>query len=169
MTPDYSIQTCAMFGFLISIYIIYVEYQMKNPDYLPLCDSKEMGISCTSVFSSEAGHLLSYLKLVPSHSLLDLSNGVCGLMYYLFLIFLLQLQKVPLGVKVYSSFLLSLTSCIISIMLIHFMIMKLNEFCIVCSVIHLINFFIFVHATRWIYYYMAPKQTRYIPMKKELN
>src|SRR4051812_33780540 len=96
MTPDYPLPILGFIGTILSLYVFYVEQRLAaNSEYHPACDSETLGVSCSRVFGSDAGHLLSFIGLVPKHSVLDLSNGLTGTMFYLYLLILPNLTTVP--------------------------------------------------------------------------
>jgi vitamin-K-epoxide reductase (warfarin-sensitive) len=49
----------------------------EDPDYVAVCDLTET-VSCSKVMSSEYGHMLSLLGIVPRGSSLDRSNAEFG-------------------------------------------------------------------------------------------
>jgi len=151
MTPDYPLPILGFLGVLVSIYIIYVELHLeRDAEYKPACDIERVGASCSRVFTSEAGHLLSYFGLVPRHSILDLSNGQAGLLFYLFQVIWPNLTFIPSKHRARVQFLAALGSSTVSILLGYVMVNQLHEVCVVCTFVHILNLFIFINSFRWI-------------------
>ena len=159
MSPDYALPVLGFLGLLISLYIVYVEVNLAaSAMYQPMCDSETLGVSCSKVFSSNAGHLLSFVGVVPKRSQLDLSNGVLGSIFYMIIFVVPNVEGIPLDVKVWSVLALSIVSSIVSCLLGYVMIRDLKEICIVCSFLYLVNLFILIYAHRW--YRVLVKMTR---------
>ena len=122
-------------GVLLSAYAYYVEYQAEQAKkmgttYKALCD---IGMfSCTKVFSSEFGSFSQFLGLPK------VSNAIVGVAF-----FMLELVIEP-----YTSLLLltSASSCVGSCVLFYVLTVKLNDFCIVCFSIYVVNFTTFFTA-----------------------
>lgn len=119
-------------GFLLSSYAYYVEYRFEESQrtglpYRALCD---IGMfSCTKVFSSDFGHI-SKLFGLPS-----VSNALVGMMFYLFEMLIERRTTLLL--------LSSGASCLGSLGLFYVLTVKLNDFCIVCFSIYVVNFVTF--------------------------
>jgi uncharacterized membrane protein len=153
MTPDYAIHSLAFMGLMVSLYVVWVEQKLeaKEAGYQPLCDAKSLGISCSKVFTSDAGHLLSYVGLLPRDSPLNVSNGTVGVLFYSTVYMVTHLSNyLPLALRVYATFALILASIGTSLVLGYAMVKDLHEICIVCSFVHLINLFSFIWAVRWV-------------------
>lgn len=118
------IRLLSFIGFLLSLYSIILTRNLKNKNYKPLCDISTR-ISCSKVFTN------------PASKLFGLHNSIIGIIYYSF-IFTLTL--------IFSKFILPLSSIalIISIYLAYISYFKIKSFCIICSLIYLINILIFI-------------------------
>ena len=72
----------AFVGCLLSIYALFVETVARREDsFQALCDVSNE-ISCSKVFLSEYGKILSKLGIVPHDSMLDVPNAGLGLLFY---------------------------------------------------------------------------------------
>jgi vitamin-K-epoxide reductase (warfarin-sensitive) len=126
-------------GFLLATYAAYVEYKFAEAQRLGLqykafCD---IGMfSCTKVFSSEFGHASQYLGLPR------ISNAVVGMAFYLVAI----LFERNLPVLLFMSVTSSIGSCV----LFYILTVMMNDFCIVCFSIYVVNFTtLYVAIRRW--------------------
>ena len=150
MTPDYTLPILGLLGLMVSLYIVYVERNLAaSATYKPACDSETLRVSCSKVLGSEAGHLLSFLNIVPTHSELDISNGILGCVFYVFVFIVPNLNILPLKVKVWSTFAASIFSSAVSLFLGYIMLKDLQEICIICSFLQLVNLFILIYSFRW--------------------
>ena len=124
-------------GFLLAAYATYVEYKFEESKkmgtkYKALCD---IGMfSCTKVFSSEFGHASQFFGLPK------ISNALVGMAFY----------AAQLLVERYTPLLLlsSFVSCLGSCALFYLLTVKLNDFCIVCFSVYIVNFTTFFLALR---------------------
>lgn len=65
-------------GLALSVLATVIELRHEqDPDYVAVCDLTET-VSCSKVMSSEYGHMLSLMGLVPKGSPLDRSNAEFG-------------------------------------------------------------------------------------------
>ncbi len=111
-------------GFALSIYSFYVEKRLeKNKKYSPVCDLHDK-ISCKKNFTSSYAKSFSF------------SNSFIGIFFYLLLIILSYINIVNV------IFYLSIPSLIFSIYLAYISFFKLKNFCILCSLIYIINILI---------------------------
>ena len=118
------IKLLAILGFLLSLYSLYVEWKLSiSKNYKPLCDINNR-ISCTKAFESKYGHLF----ILP--------NPFYGLVFYS-LVFILT------GYSDYVFYLAS-ASLIFSIYLAYISYFKQKNFCLVCTLIYLINLTLFL-------------------------
>ena len=126
-------------GFALAAYAYYVEYRFEEAKrmgtkYKAACD---IGIfSCTKVFSSEFGYASQFFGLPK------IPNSVAGMAFY----------TAQLLVERYTPLLLfsSIISCIGSIGLFYILTVKLNDFCIVCFSVYVVNFTtLFLAYRRW--------------------
>jgi uncharacterized membrane protein len=161
MTPDTALSIVAGLGLLLSAYVVYVEQRLEgDAAYQPLCDSKDLGMSCSAVFTSDAGHLLSFLGLVPKGSSVDLSNGVAGVLFYLALMLIPNLTFLPKDLRVWLTVLASIGSTAVSVILGYVMVYRLRNFCFVCTAIHIVNAIILVWTMRWLGQYFSQGKKR---------
>ncbi|CUG84884.1 Hypothetical protein, putative [Bodo saltans] len=124
-------------GFLLASYAFYVEFKFNEAQrlglqYRALCD---IGMfSCTKVFSSEFGHLTQFFGLPP------ISNAAIGMAFYLFEMLIERRTTLLL--------LTSGASCVGSLGLFYILTVILNDFCIVCFSIYVVNFTTFFTCLR---------------------
>lgn len=151
--PSLYTRILCVIGFVISMYALYVEHMTSHSsedfssgtDEMPfptnefkaLCDIESIGASCSAVFQLPEGKLLSYLKIVPHGSVLDVPNAALGVIYYVVIFIfeslvpkILFIQKITVAL---NSVALS-SSIILAIKL-----LQLREFCIVCLTAHVLN------------------------------
>ena len=111
----------AILGLLLSIYALSVEHKRsKNPKHKALCDLHER-VSCSTVLSSPQGKLFGF------------SNAYLGLLFYTTLIALSLYSKTT---HIYYLAILALLG---SIYLAYTQYFKLKNFCLVCTLIYIIN------------------------------
>jgi len=139
MGPAYQKRVCALgiAGALVAIYAMHVEHAMADPFYEPACVTR-WG-SCAAVFSSAYAHPLSLWGLVAPKSDFDFSLASLGVLNYgVFALFPVW----PLGRDAAATALLvvSVCSCLFSCYLLYVLKVVLQDFCIVCTTFHVINF-----------------------------
>ena len=83
----HAIQVAAIIGFATAAYAFYVEHKLASagPGYEAGCDLGTVfgiNMSCTKVFTSSYGHILSHWGLVASGDALDFSLAEAGLAMY---------------------------------------------------------------------------------------
>ena len=116
----------ALFGLIVSIYAVYVEYKhKKNKRYRAMCDIRK-NISCTKAFSSKYGRLAG------------VSNSIIGVMFYALILLLNYLGFVK--EIIYLSFFAFLGT----LYLVYVSYFKLKNFCLVCTAIYVINTFLLI-------------------------
>jgi vitamin-K-epoxide reductase (warfarin-sensitive) len=123
----------AFIGFVLSLYSFYVERKLiVSSNYHPICDINDK-VSCSKAFTSRYGKLGG------------LSNSVYGVLFYLIIFFLVYVGNFEL------LFYLSLLGFLGSLVLAYLLYFKLEDFCLVCSSIYLVNFLLFLFS--WIKFY----------------
>lgn len=123
-------------GLLISMYAIYVEYKSEMVEnYEATCDINE-SISCSSVFKSEYGHILSKWVL-KSHDY-KISNSKLGLLFYALGVIALKLG--------WTSALLGLSVCgvIMSAYLSYVLFYIIQKVCVLCFGVYVCNMSLFI-------------------------
>ena len=144
----------ALAGLVLSGYALYVEHEMASAaavgeEYEALCDFKEgplAGASCSAVFDSGAGRLLSYFGLVERGSLFDVSNAAAGCGYYGAVLLHQPLAR-ALGASASALLLVLGTSgALFSVYLAYLLAVVLKDFCVVCAGMHACNVAIFCAA-----------------------
>lgn len=78
LTP---IQWLSLLGIVLSVYAYHVETTAQaDPTYVAWCDLSQYvkWISCSKVFTSKYGHVLSYIGLVEKGSDFDQPNALLG-------------------------------------------------------------------------------------------
>ena len=121
-----------LIGLLLSSYALYVEHRMNEAKrfgstYTAYCDFGRF--SCTKVFSSEWGYASQFFGLPK------ISNAVMGICLYMFEIILELVLRWNTGLLVVSG-----CSCVGSVGLFYLLSVVLNDFCIVCISIYVVNF-----------------------------
>jgi uncharacterized membrane protein len=139
-----ALHTAALAGAALSAYALYVEHRMASGPYHAACDIDEgplAGASCTAVFGSEVGHILSYLGLVRKGAVLDLSNAALGLIYYLaVLLHGGMLKALAPGVPPAAALLAAATGGVaFSVFLGWILATRLHDFCVVCTAMYAAN------------------------------
>ena len=121
----YSIIILSFIGIILSIYAYSVERKSKKQEnYKAICDINER-MSCSKAFSSKYG------------SILGISNAIKGIFFYIILIILsfISLKAV---------FYLSILSLLGTVYLVYVLYFKLKNFCIVCTLIYLVNILLLI-------------------------
>jgi len=133
-----AIITCvALLGLFASCYAIYVESQLTEmPGYVAACDFNAW-FSCTKVFKSKYGHILSHWGLVEKGGDLDVGDGVLGLIlntgFFLYPI----LRFIPHREAIYHF--VSCGACLFSLYFGSILAFVLKDFCIVCVTVYSCN------------------------------
>ena len=125
-------------GFLLSTYALYVEWKFSESQrlglsYKPMCDVG--AFSCTKVFSSEYGYLSQFLPGMPK-----ISNAVMGMLFYA--------GELLFETRTRVLFALSSFGIVASVGLFYVLTILLNDLCIVCTSIYVVNIVTFVVAAR---------------------
>ena len=100
-----AIQILALLGIAVSCYALYVEHKtaaasVMGQEYEALCDIKWLGVSCSKVFKSKYGKMLSLFGIIPKGHVLDQPNAALGIIFYGCAFILPFLRKIPLGLRV---------------------------------------------------------------------
>ena len=90
--------------------------------------------------------MLSYFGIVSSGHLLDLPNGILGMVYYVY-IFLRSISQVSIIFHPKLNFIISSLAMASSLFLGKKLI-ALREICVVCITTHMINTIVFYRTTR---------------------
>ncbi|XP_037953446.1 vitamin K epoxide reductase complex subunit 1 [Teleopsis dalmanni] len=123
-------------GLLLSAYATYVEVKAEqDADYVAMCDLSEK-VSCTAVFTSSYGKGFGLLQ----HFTGDLTppNGVLGIMFYIFMIVLTFVEK---RLAIVTQLFIALVSNFLSVYLAYLLYFVLDDLCVVCVCIYIVNFF----------------------------
>ena len=124
-------------GALVALYALHVERAMADPFYEPMCVTR-WG-SCAAVFSSAYAHPLSNWGLVAAGSDLDFSLAFLGILNYgVFALFPVWPLQRAAAAKVLLA--ISIASCLFSVYLLYVLKVLLDDFCVVCTTFHVINF-----------------------------
>ncbi len=123
----------ALIGLCVSIYTYHVERSIKqSPTYKPACDLSDR-VSCTKPMLS------------PYANLFFFSNASIGIAYYAVITLLAAINAImPL-------FILSIASCLVSVVLAYILYFKIKAFCILCTSVYIINFLILILAAYQLY------------------
>eukprot|EP00937_MAST-01D_sp_MAST-1D-sp2_P002501 g2501.t1 len=131
------ISIVACVGIAASAYAVYVESQLTEmPGYQAACDFNAW-FSCTKVFKSKYGHILSYWGLVEKGGDWDYSDGALGLVlnsgYFLYPI----LRFIPYRQHLYFG--VSIGACLFSLYFGSILAFVLKDFCVVCVTVYSCN------------------------------
>lgn len=133
------IQLLGAAGLCLALYALHVEHEAvkqaeKGLQYHALCDISSIGASCTAVFTSKWGRLMSTLGLVPAGGTLDLPNAAYGAAYYVSVIVhpYLPFGSGLLLVGTLASF---VTTCILA----YALAFILGDICVVCISTYFVN------------------------------
>ena len=144
-------------GACVALYAMHVERAMADPFYEPMCVTR-WG-SCAAVFSSVYAHPLSNWGLVSKGSDLDFSLAFLGILNYgVFALFPVWPLQRAAAAKVLLA--ISIASCLFSIYLLYVLKVLLDDFCVVCTTFHVINFSTLVFGAVPAYRAAAAKATK---------
>ncbi|KAA0147767.1 hypothetical protein FNF27_01322 [Cafeteria roenbergensis] len=133
------ISVAAGVGICLATYALYVEYMhAADETFQAGCDIEWLGASCSSVFASDYGRMMSKLGLVSPGSSLDLPNAANGLIFYLAV---LLLPSIPASSAVREAVMLgaALLSAAASAYLGYVLAFVLGDFCVVCVSTYAVN------------------------------
>jgi len=144
-------------GALVALYALHVERAMADPFYEPMCVTR-WG-SCAAVFSSAYAHPLSHWGLVAQGSDFDFSLAFLGILNYgVFALFpVWPLQKAAAAKALLA---ISIASCLFSVYLLYVLKVLLDDFCVVCTTFHVINFSTLIFGAVPAYRATAAKTTK---------
>ena len=130
-----AIQWLALVGIAVSCYALYVEHKtaaasVMGQEYEALCDIKWLGVSCSKVFKSKYGKMLSLFGIVPKGHVLDQPNAALGIVFYVCTFILPLMRKIPQGVRATAMLAASTLSCAVSCYLGYVLAVILKDFCI---------------------------------------
>ena len=87
---------------------LYVEHKaVEMPGYKAACDIEAIGVSCSKVFTSKYGRMMSYFGFVEEDSDLDQPNAVLGILFYGITFILPYLTFIPGTISKLGMFLAS--------------------------------------------------------------
>lgn len=115
-----TITIIATIGLILSIYALYVERKSKDKNYKALCDINK-GMSCSKTFSSKYGKTFG------------ISNSIYGILFYMLIIILFFINQRNI------IFYLAIFSVLGSGYLAYLQYFKIKNFCLVCTLIYLVN------------------------------
>jgi vitamin-K-epoxide reductase (warfarin-sensitive) len=135
-------------GFVLSVYTIYIEYNLSSDqNYVASCDINPQ-ISCSRVITSEYGHILSALNIVPRNSIFDRPNCEYGVLFYLTIfLFYLFSSSSPL-MKLFLLF-TAVFGMILSCLLGYIMVYILQQICVICYGTYFVNTVILITSCRY--------------------
>jgi vitamin-K-epoxide reductase (warfarin-sensitive) len=120
----------ASVGLVVSIYAYLVEQKVKeNSAYKPACDINNK-ISCTKAFKSKYS------------SVMGISNTIIGILFYSLI---LVTQFLGWSWLIYC---LTIAGALASIVAAYILYAKVGSFCLVCTMIYIINFSLLIAAMR---------------------
>jgi uncharacterized membrane protein len=148
MKRSNKIHLVAMVGMAAALYALHVEAELAAAPpggYKAACDlnnalTRSLGISfsCTKVFSSSYGHILSHWGLVPRGHPLDISLALSGIILYSAYFFYPILRFIPMRQHLF--FAVACAGGCFSLYLLYILKVVLGDFCIVCMTFHTCNF-----------------------------
>ncbi len=115
-----TITIIATVGLILSVYAYYVERKGKDKNYKALCDINNK-MSCSKAFSSKYGKTFG------------VSNSIYGILFYLLIIILYSINQRNI------IFYLAIFSVLGSVYLGYLQYFKIKNFCLVCTLIYLVN------------------------------
>lgn len=134
-----AVRVLGVLGLLLSLYALHVEHESQRAseggyDYRALCDISAIGASCSAVFSSEWGRIMSRLGIVPAGSALDLPNAAYGALYY---VVVLTHDRLPggEGLLLVATLLSSATTALLA----YALAFILGDLCVVCMSTYVVN------------------------------
>lgn len=112
--------------------------------YKAMCDFETSygSGSCSKVFESSVGHILSHWGIVPKNHFLDLSLAVIGMFLYS-LLFLYPMLKHKISSAETIFVAICSASILFSMYLLYVLKFELEDFCVVCFTFHSCNFSMF--------------------------
>ena len=137
------IQWLALLGIAVSCYALYVEHMSSKAtsmgrEYEALCDIAA-AFSCTEVFKSSYGHILSHWGVVPKGHALDLSLAVTGvILYTAYFVAACLWNVMPFRKPLFLA--VATAGACFSCYLLYVLKFVLGDFCIVCTGFHTVNF-----------------------------
>jgi vitamin-K-epoxide reductase (warfarin-sensitive) len=152
-----TIQILAFVGILVSFYALYVESKTGTKDamgkpYEAMCDTKIFGyvVSCSKVFESKYGKMLSLFGIVPNilPAIFDVPNAAIGVVFYVCAIILPYLRCLNKQTKATIMFAASTLSCCVCVYLACILAFVLQDFCIVCASTYVVNALVWVQSLR---------------------
>lgn len=139
------IQLLCLIGVLVCLYGIYIEKNVKTPKFRAICDINN-NTSCTLVLTSKYSHMIKLLFNLNDSSRLNLSNAQYGLLFYIGLILY---QYYPFTLLPFYNFLffcIIFSSFVACIVLAYILYYKLQQLCLICVAIYIINTALFIIA-----------------------
>jgi vitamin-K-epoxide reductase (warfarin-sensitive) len=136
-----AVQACAVVGVLLSVYAVHVETSAEEmDDYVAACDINTW-ISCSKVFQSKYGKMLSCYNVVEHGSPWDLPNAVYGVVIYSAVALLRPIAYALLhhGFVVYAVAAAAAASVASSVFLGYVLVAILHEVCLVCCTLYVVN------------------------------
>ena len=133
---------CGIIGSILCAYDIYITIKVEeNGDFEPLCDLGFEAVQCSKVIKSDYSYLLSKWNLVSKDSMLNLSNAILFMPYYLFIIGYNFQTSIPKNVLFYASAAVCL-GCVYLACVLMFVIKTL---CLVCAMLYVVSGTIFYY------------------------
>tara|TARA_B110001452_G_scaffold33372_1_gene25874 strand:- start:1825 stop:2319 length:495 start_codon:yes stop_codon:yes gene_type:complete len=134
------VQFLGALGFCIASYALTVEGHLDEDDYEAMCDISAT-MSCTAVFNSTYAHILSHWGVVPQGHPLDLSLAVVGMLLYGGYVVAASLWDViPPALRKNLFLAVAVGGACFSCYLLYVLKFILEDFCIVCTGFHCVNF-----------------------------
>lgn len=140
-----AVRLTALVGLMAALYALYVESKLDDPFYEPACNSAWLGGSCSTVFKSPYGHILSHWGLVAKHSLLDVSLATAGISLYSAYFVAISIPK-PFLLREELFLAVAFIGAVFSCYLLYVIKFVLKDFCVVCATFHVCNFVMLVLA-----------------------
>jgi vitamin-K-epoxide reductase (warfarin-sensitive) len=131
-------------GLTLSVYAVYVEYNASvDESFEAVCDFSEK-VSCSKVFLSDYGKILSLMGIIPKNSVLDLPNAFYGALFYISFAVVYCLLSLSDPLVQLLLLLLSTGSMCLSAYLSYCLSEILHEMCVLCTTTYFCNFALFL-------------------------
>lgn len=133
------LQVAGVVGLCVSLYAVYVERKHEeDPSYEAACDVSEL-MSCSRVLTSEWGHIVSQLGILPKDHPFDLANATFGVLYFSVVALHDFLPLPSYSAKAGVVFVLTLPVVCVSLYLAYILLTVLQDVCLVCISLYAVD------------------------------
>jgi vitamin-K-epoxide reductase (warfarin-sensitive) len=132
-------------GLSLSLYAVIVEkIHETNPDFVALCDidTEYLQASCSKVFASSEGRMLSHFGIVPKGDPLDVANALLGCIFYVAML----LSTLVRSGNTIAGTVANAVSCsgLVTTMYLGSVLYASGDICVLCISTHVINVILFL-------------------------